>query len=258
MDQTRVSVLTSSEVESLDIVDTDLLAARLNPARFADLGMRKIPVASCLSEVVGAYCAIVGAFGKGTTGTVRHSQLFGKINYSGTTCKGYSGAAYMLGKQLIGVHLHGGSVNSGYSASYVLSVLQHNAKIKPEDSIEWLESLKNSGIHVTEDPEWQDLDESRIRVNGRYHIVERSNLQRVYGLAKAGKKAQPEYVDQECASCSGEASVTPCGASSVVEVSRPSIVEAAEAMTLAELESLRALLARRAKKIRDSVVVGKA
>lgn len=242
-DQKRSIVLTPGEMEELNILDTDLLEVRLGPARFSELGLAKVNVAPCLSEDHGGYVSIVGAFGRGTTGTLRHSLLFGKVNYSSSTFKGYSGAAYMLGSQIVGIHLHGGSSNSGYSASYVLAMLKHRYKIKDEDSTDWLQGQKEAGARVEVDPEWRDLDEARVRVNGRYHIVQTDTMARVYGKTWRGglsnKKAfRVGFVDPESAILSGEAPKTASGASSSAVTSAPSADASGIPLTEHELATL--------------------
>lgn len=148
----------------------------------------------------------------------------------------------------MGIHLHGGHVNSGYSASFIYSMLLHNAKMKAEDSEEWLTSLKQHGLQIVEDPEWQDLDESRIRVNGRYHIVDRQTLNKVYGFSKTAAR-QRQFEDPECVSPSGEAKPTSSGALSVAAVLSPSIEGELQHLTVHELRSLEKLLQARRKEL---------
>lgn len=213
-DQKRVVKLTSDELSELQILDTDMLFVRLSGSRFADMGLSQARVATNLPERVGAHCSVVGCYGEGTLGTVTHSVLFGKVNYSGSTFKGYSGAAYMQGAQLVGIHLHGGTYNTGYSASYLLSVLKYLAKIVPEDTAEFLETMRDAGAIVVEDPTWRDIDDTRVRINGRYHIVGRAEYRRVYGERK---NKFVGYVDNEAALISepsGEEKENLCGASS--------------------------------------------
>lgn len=220
-DGKRGITLTDAEVNDLEVVDTDMCALRLSVGRWAELGLRAPSVVSHMSEDSGAYVSIVGAFGRGTTGTLHHSKLFGKVNYASSTFRGYSGAAYCSGTQLAAIHLHGGTVNSGYSASYLLALLKHLNKIKDEDTADWMERCKRAGARVVVDDQWRDLDECRIRVNGRYHIVDRSNYERVYGTVAQEKRVawrKPQYIDQESA---GEANPRSSGATSLVGESSP-------------------------------------
>lgn len=242
-DRKRRLVLTDAEMDSFVIVDTDILACQLSEARFSEAGLGKPSICPTLSETVGGYVAVVGAYGKGTTGTLRHSTLFGKVVYSGSTFKGYSGAAYMLGSQLAGVHLHGGTVNAGYSSSYLLAMLKHMFKIKDEDTAEWLDSVKRAGATVEVDPEWRDLDECRVRVNGRYHILPQGEMARAYGLdwrKGAAKKTwrTPQYEDPESATGSGEATSSLSGASASSVVSAPSLLDNLSALTPTEWKRL--------------------
>ncbi|APG75635.1 hypothetical protein [Hubei sobemo-like virus 43] len=262
MDHKRVVTLHNAEVEAMQLVDTDLLAVQLSPARFSEIGLAKVTVGPNLAEKFGAFSAIVGAFGKGTTGTVKHAQLFGKITYTGSTFKGYSGAAYMAGTQLVGIHLHGGTVNAGYSASYVLAMLKHMFRIKDEGSDEWLEGMRRQGAEVVVDQDWRDMDECRIRVAGRYHIIGVDTMSRVYGAdwRRSGKRnlKTDRFVDLESCVLPGESSETLSGGSRVSVPSNPSLAELANQLTLHELEKLRERLALRAKDLRASATGSRA
>lgn len=234
MDQSRHVKLTPDEMESLEIIDTDMCFVRLSGPRFAQMGLRSASVAQHLPEKLGAHCSIVGGFGKGTLGTVTHSMLFGKVNYSGSTWNGYSGAAYMLGNSLIGLHLHGGSVNTGFSSSYLLALLKHVEKIETEDSTAWLEYQRDSGAVVVVDPAWRDVDEMRVRISGRYHILDRGLFNKTFGT----KHHKVHYSDMETAIPSGEASKDLSGASGSVIVSRPSTEQDSLALTRSEKRQL--------------------
>lgn len=173
---------------------------------------------------------------------MHHSKLFGKVNYASSTFRGYSGAAYCSGTQLAAIHLHGGTVNSGYSASYLLALLKHLNKIKDEDTADWMERCKRAGARVVVDDQWRDLDECRIRVNGRYHIVDRSNYERVYGTVAQEKPTgwrKPQYVDQESA---GEAVPHSSGATRHVAVSSPLREEELKSLTEYEVRKWLGLL----------------
>lgn len=63
------------------------------------------------------------------------SYGFGLLKYSGSTKPGFSGAPYVVNQKIVGMHLGGGSLNVGVSASYVLAKLRRT----PVDALEPLQ-----------------------------------------------------------------------------------------------------------------------
>lgn len=168
-------------LDSFVMLDTDLLATRLTEADFSRVGLRKVTVTPSLDETHGAFVQIVGPYGKGTTGNLSHHQIFGKTIYTGSTFEGYSGSPYMAGRHVAGIHLHGGQFNGGYSASYILCMLKHHWKVHDEDTAEWLQTYVKDKRNVVWDNSYLDDEDVRVRVAGRYHIVRRDNMARVWG-----------------------------------------------------------------------------
>lgn len=209
---------------SAEVVDTDILAMELTQAQWSRIGLARARMLPALPKR-GAYVSVVGAFGKGTTGTLSHHEVFGRVRYTGSTYQGYSGGAYMAGDRIVGVHTHGGSFNGGYSASYLLSILKYNRKVRFaggdkvqfEDSDDWFRDQYESGAEMEYDAKWQDLDEVRIRVNGRYHIVARDTVARVIGSKWQrrikGGGYSGGYDDRDFEAFSGEAKANLSGAS---------------------------------------------
>lgn len=161
-------------------IDTDLIAIKLSGKDWSTVGVSVPTIAHSIGKR-GAYVSITGVTGCGTTGTLRHdTSVFGRLIYTGSTVPGYSGCAYMAGKQVMGVHTNGGAVNGGYSASYVLSMVNHFDKIRPEDSEDWLKD-RNDDEELLLDPTWGDTETIRIFFKGRYAIVQRKTMNSVYG-----------------------------------------------------------------------------
>lgn len=166
------------------VIDTDLVFLRLSPQEWSTIGASVQTLHNCLPER-GAMAAIVGASGRGTQGKLEHDpEVFGRVVYDGTTLGGYSGAAYMVGNQIAGIHQSGGKVNGGYSASYVWITACFEEKIDDEsidDSPRWLMEMQRQKKRVHIDMGFRDVDRVRIRVNGQYHVVERSSMNHAYG-----------------------------------------------------------------------------
>lgn len=191
-------------LETFQMIDTDLQAAPMSEAEFSRIGLKKMTVTPSLDEVHGAFVQICGPYGKGTTGNLSHHNVFGKTQYTGSTFEGYSGAPYMAGRLIAGVHLHGGAFNGGYSASYVLCMLKYHFKITDEDTAEWLETYVKDKRNVTWDNSYLDDEDVRVRVGGRYHVVKRDSMARVWGKDWARdvtwnrKGKYRHYEDYEC------------------------------------------------------------
>lgn len=222
--------LEKAVLDAFVVLDTDLLAAELSEADFSRIGLAKVAVTPSLDEVHGAFVQICGPYGKGTTGNLSHHRIFGKTTYTGSTFEGYSGAPYMAGRFVAAVHLHGGSFNGGYSASYILCLLKHVFGVKDEDTADWLTTYVKDKHNVTWDNGYLDEEDVRVRVGGRYHIIKRDNMARVWGkdwaqgINRSGKK-QHYYEDVECKTpgeTSGQASP---GASSSLTNYRPFVEE---------------------------------
>lgn len=169
-----------SEREFVEL-DTDILAVKCSPGELSTLLVKQAALCHEIPEG-GHYASVVGSAGKGTTGTLRTDPtVFGRVVYSGTTVGGYSGAGYMVGTTLAGIHQSGGVVNGGFSASYLWAVLSQIDQRKDEASEDWLASSFKSKRRIKIDPKWNDLDEIRVQVNGRYAVVERSSMAKAFG-----------------------------------------------------------------------------
>lgn len=163
-------------------LDTDLIAIKLTEKELSIVGVQVSSISHSL-PYSGDYVQIVGPLGKGTAGTLRHDRhVFGRVCYDGTTVAGYSGAAYTSGNRIVAIHTNGGAVNGGYSASYVYSLLCAHDRIKPEDSEDWLRNqFRKDKQRIRYDKRWNDLDEVRVEVNGRYAVVTRDAMVRAFG-----------------------------------------------------------------------------
>lgn len=169
------------EREYLDL-DTDLIAIKMKESELATIGVVQANISHTLPHT-GEYVSIVGLLNKGTTGTLRHdSMVFGRVIYDGTTVAGYSGAGYVSGNRLVGIHTNGGAVNGGYSASYIYSLICYKDRVKDEDSEDWLRAVhKRNRSRFRVDKRWGDVDEVRVEINGRYAVVSRTSMFAAFG-----------------------------------------------------------------------------
>lgn len=255
--------------DHFELIETDLLAVELDQTQWSRCGLAKKRMLPAIPEQRGVYVSVVGAFGKGTTGNLTHHSAFGRVVYTGSTFQGYSGAVYMAGDCVAAIHTHGGSFNGGYSASYILSLLKFRKKqslagagrITYEDSDDWLRQQRDAGAVVDYDDKWQDVDEVRIRVDGRYHIMARSTMAEVYGntwkktLGKGRKREWDDYDEgyeallANNATLSGEAMESLYGALSSRTRSAPSVIGGQSKSKLTAKQRLRKQLAEAEAKL---------
>lgn len=83
---------------------------------------------------------ITGPDGKSSMGRLQITDpnfyIMGKVEYHGSTTAGFSGAPYMRGPHVIGIHLHGGSGgNGGQEILYLNHMYKLEMQILPEASI---------------------------------------------------------------------------------------------------------------------------
>lgn len=166
------SVSTDREYHQLD---TDVVAIRLSPNEVSRAGVAKSPILAVLPSQ-GAAVSVVGADGGGSVARITHGIGFGTLKYEGSTIGGFSGAGYYCGKQLVGIHLCGGVINGGYSAQCAAITLSYMLNHRPEDTPDFLKKTFQEGTPIYEDETWGHSDSARVRIKGRYHIVERSEL----------------------------------------------------------------------------------
>lgn len=78
-----------------------------------------------LSPMPGSsrYVSVCGYANRGSTAKIE-AQDDGSVYYNGTTMGGYSGAAYFDGRDIYGMHTHGGVRNGGYEILLLYSILK--------------------------------------------------------------------------------------------------------------------------------------
>lgn len=153
-------------------IDGDVASMKMDEATFSKLGMAKAGIAPLEGESMVSITSAARepeiSFGILTNDT----KVFGGVVFKGSTRGGFSGAPYMIGKQIAGMHLGGGIMNYGVSASYISALLQ-----KPEDTAEWLQKMRKAKGPLKYQRSKFSPDEAIIFVDGRYHTVDLALLE---------------------------------------------------------------------------------
>nr|QZZ63404.1 hypothetical protein [Nelson Sobemo-like virus 1] len=167
--------LTSMEIQRLD----------LSSAKFAPYSMTEYGSAS--SQVV--------AFQKRTIGFVKPHEMMGYCTYSGSTVKGFSGAPYYWNTVVFGMHCGGDKVNIGYEGSYLHSLISPSKTIikNQESSDQWLIDQASRGLKFQYDRSPYNPDEYRVKINGRYHMVDQDVLGTMLDRVSGTNKKNLDY-----------------------------------------------------------------
>lgn len=153
-------------------IEGDLAAVRQTEAFFSRLGLTKASLAPIDGEMIVSVCSASKDPEMSFGTLVNDSQVFGGVVFRGSTRGGFSGAPYMMGKQIAGIHLGGGIMNYGVSATYIHALLR-----KPEDTAEWLERVRRKRGPLKFQRSKFNPDEAIVFVGGRYHNVDLSLLE---------------------------------------------------------------------------------
>lgn len=177
-------------------IDTDVVAFSISQVEASQLGLSKTTIVSSLPGA-GVLARIVGPSCTGSTGALSSDPtVFGQLVYCGSTVAGFSGAAYIVGSSVAGIHCAGGARNTGYSLRLAYVTLKHLLGIKPEATEDWLEDvIRKKKQRIDIDLTWQGLDTKRIRVRGEYHIVDSETFYAFVGDARVTASGTVEYDD---------------------------------------------------------------
>lgn len=165
-----------------EMLDTDLCCISMTDKEFSIIGISVLKLDSVSAK--GDFVAIVGPVGKGTTGVLKNDlRNFGRVIYEGTTVHGYSGAPYVKGPFVLGIHQRGGTVNGGFSAHYVWMLVKGYLKIRDEAIYGTPKFLREQFEHG-KTIRWQnsyDPDYVQIYCDGKYSQVQRSSMFEAFG-----------------------------------------------------------------------------
>jgi len=159
------------DAANFESLDGDLVATSLSESSFALLGLAK----ANLATVDGPSMAAITSASRTpeiSFGVLNHDpKIFGGMIFGGSTKGGFSGAAYMIGKQIAGIHLGGGVVNYGVNATYIQALLR-----KPETA-EWLNMLRKKNGPLKYSRSKFNPDEAQVFAYGRYHTIDLALLE---------------------------------------------------------------------------------
>lgn len=186
------------------VVDTIPLAADASAVvvgskPFVTLGVK---VAS-LSPLSGdkQVVSITGLANKGTVGMLRvvksDTQSIGSVEYCASTMGGYSGAPYVSGRSVFGMHAFGGARNGGYEILYLYAAAKVELGLLDEDS----EDIYIQRLFAGE-PDYTVQEKGGkviVREHGtkHYHVLDREKF---YAAENAWLYSDDEEYEQECAS----------------------------------------------------------
>lgn len=176
----KVRLVTSRghvEVQVSDFrqLEGDLSILLVTDAQLAPLGLTKAKLASHEAVDNSGLFVKVSGFGQSSLGMLRGNPSFGFCEYTGSTVSGFSGAPYVVGKTVYGMHLGGGTQNLGYSGAYISMLL----RTLQEDSTDFLmtQIKKTSEYQVMQSP--YDPDEFRVKVGGRYYLLDAEGVHKL-------------------------------------------------------------------------------
>nr|QRW42202.1 MAG: putative serine protease [Wenzhou sobemo-like virus 4]QRW42204.1 MAG: putative serine protease [Wenzhou sobemo-like virus 4]QRW42206.1 MAG: putative serine protease [Wenzhou sobemo-like virus 4]QRW42208.1 MAG: putative serine protease [Wenzhou sobemo-like virus 4]QRW42210.1 MAG: putative serine protease [Wenzhou sobemo-like virus 4] len=142
------------------------------------VGLSKAKLSPVAVQKNGGVTVNVSAMDKRTAGFLDEHTQFGFVTYTGSTTKGFSGAPYCFGRTVYGMHLGSDSKNMGYDGAFLKAelkpsrLIKQKLGIKTEDSAEWLIGQVDRYAELDYVRSPGNPDEWRVRVGGRYHLVD--------------------------------------------------------------------------------------
>nr|UOO01012.1 putative serine protease [Pine Lake virus] len=127
------AVVSEMKMSEIYQVCPDVSAAYIDEAEFTRMGIKKIRLGKPTFGDAAQITTMVDY--KYSTGVVKQAkERFGHIEYHGSTAPGFSGSGYQVGQSIIGMHMHGGSVNGGIEMPYLLVLLRFLEKLESKPS----------------------------------------------------------------------------------------------------------------------------
>lgn len=169
------------------MIATDLVAHR------APVGIRSAKIETINSA---QHSMIVSASQtmNASLGVLKHNpeRAYGFVEYSGSTRGGFSGSPYLSGERVVAMHLGGGDCgNFGYAASYIATCLRGLERRESSD----LEAIRRV-LRTAKKSELQferGLDEARVRIGGRYWVIENDEFDDLF----ADEEFESYFFDEE-------------------------------------------------------------
>lgn len=164
--------------------------------------------------------------GQKSIGLLKNHPAFGMLIYNGSTARGFSGAPYYLGSNILGVHVGAGSLNMGVDIQYIYAVmLRYESGYKPEATedyiFEEMRRMAKAGSRFAYQVSPFSTEEIMVRIAGKVYMLDTSDHPDVYEYLdndpkvdlwdKEASSGDTDYVD----SGNGSAASASAGASGV-------------------------------------------
>lgn len=179
--------------------ENDFAYVELTEQMFSILGLSKGTLAKVEPDSYGAYAAI---FGKETysMGMVQPCDQFAKVRYSGSTAYGFSGAPYVSGTVVLGMHLGHGVQNFGLSSAWIYMRLKGIVESTESALEDYIVNQARKGrkieVKSTGDPDYYQMKWGQTYHNfpvDRYHEIYGYERQRSRYAYPIFKKESVEY-----------------------------------------------------------------
>lgn len=167
---------------------TDMVAIKFTAADWSKIGAQIAPIGQLEdTQLVN----IVGPAGRGTTGGLRNDNIFGCVEYDGTTAPGYSGCGYFYGSKLMGIHQRGGAINGGIAAEYLKMMLDREDKIEEESDylVRFLKNQKKYRVRTCPG----SADELEIEAGGKYFTRSYEKMETILGSESLSRALSAGY-----------------------------------------------------------------
>lgn len=162
--------------------------------------LRSVDVSPLYADQIVGHLASGHPTDNASTGVVKHSELFGYLEYAGSTRPGFSGCLLMNGKKAVGMHVGGGRANLAVDLSYLEKLSLYYV---PETEEFFIQNIVEKGYFDRAIKRKVAPDVWSIKHRGKYYFIdddtyeeaERVNSELRVGKRRRGRELQ--YYDPE-------------------------------------------------------------
>lgn len=196
------------------LLSTDISVMPIKDEQKAKLGLSNANLRKSAATIRPVNVKIASQ-GKVSTGDLSLADNdIGKVKYSGSTKRGFSGAPYFMNNTVYGMHTGCGTFNQGYDAAYIIHIIKAaSQKVvegeeevllpglvfeQKEDSDEWIENqlMSNMPHRIARTGHG---DEYEILIRGQYLRVDDDTMARFVNKAtQQGKRLNILEYEFEC------------------------------------------------------------
>lgn len=125
-----------------------------------------------------------------SSGICKSTDVFGVVEYTGSTLHGYSGAPYVSGNNtVVGMHSNGGQKNIGLNAEYIACIIdclpeKRRFGSKKRQQSDWYNELVTSTSVIRARRSKGNPDEYFVQVNGHYYVMDGADYKEFTHKAK--------------------------------------------------------------------------